>query len=130
MGSRPATTSSTAAAMGAEALPAPTTMTRRKLESAYSRSAAVNPEAVGASALRTAAPGSTAASAAARTRSSAASLSGGGLTRGDVYGFAARQFCRDVPVRRQVALEIALDHLGRNQAVATNPQAGRNARTL
>src|SRR5438132_529143 len=115
--------------MGAEALPAPTRMRRRKSRIWSSRpptlSRPPSPEAL--SARRTAWPGSTAASAAA---SSASSLSRAGLTRGHVNCLAARQLGADMSVRGQEALKVALDHIGRDQAVAADAQPGRDARAL
>src|SRR5437764_801449 len=107
---RSSTTSSTAAAIGAEALPAPTTMTRRKSESTYSVPEAEKPVEVRVSARRTASPGSTAARAAASAESSAAAaLSGSWLARSDIDRFTAGQQRRDVAVGAQEPLEIALD---------------------
>src|SRR5262252_4201269 len=86
-----------------------------------------SPSAV--SALRTAWAGSTAARAAARTLSSGG-LTDRGLTRGDLDGFATGQLGGHVPIRRQEPLEVALDHLRGDQTVASDPQAGGNARAF
>src|ERR1051326_9074678 len=117
--------SSTAAAIGAEAFPAPTTTTRCKRRRSYAALSTTSESPSRRTNRRTARPGSTAASAAART------LSSGCLTsRGHVDRFAAGQFGGNVPICGQEPLEVALDDVGRDQAVASDAQASWDPRAL
>ena len=55
-----------------------------------------------------------------------------GLSRrgGHVHSFTAWQLAAHVSVRREQALKIALDHVGRDETIAADAQAGRDARTF